>query len=143
ALRGGAGLVTLCVKEDVYPAMAALVPPEIMVKPVRDYSEILRDPFDVIAVGPGLGSEHDDEVHALLSQANVPVVVDADALNMLARRGFDALKQNSGPRLLTPHPGEMARLVSHFPGWEAMTRSELALNFTTQFPQATLLLKGP
>lgn len=142
ALRGGAGLVTLYVKEDVYLTMAALVPAEIMVKPVRDYGEVLRDSLDVIAVGPGLGSEHDDEVHALLTRADVPVVVDADALNMLARRGFDALKQNTSPRLLTPHPGEMARLAAHFPGWEGMNRSELALNFTTQFPHATLLLKG-
>jgi NAD(P)H-hydrate epimerase len=142
ALRGGAGLVRLYVKEDVYPTLAALVPAEIMVKPVRDYCELLRDPLDVIAVGPGLGSEHDDEMHALLSRAEKPVVVDADALNMLARRGFDALKQNTSPRLLTPHPGEMARLAAHFPGWEAMGRSELALNFTTLFPHATLLLKG-
>jgi NAD(P)H-hydrate epimerase len=142
ALRGGAGLVTLYVKEDTYPLIVGLAPHEVMVKPVRDYSELLRDSLDVIAIGPGLGSEHDDEVEALLSQANVPVVVDADALNMLARRGFDALRQNSSPRLLTPHPGEMARLAAHFPGWDTMTRSELALNFTAVFPHATLLLKG-
>jgi NAD(P)H-hydrate epimerase len=142
ALRGGAGLVTLYVKEDTYPLIAGLAPHEVMVKPVRDYSEVLRDPVDVIAMGPGLGSEHDDEVEALLSRASVPVVVDADALNMLARRGFDALKQNDHPRLLTPHPGEMARLAAHFPGWKAMNRSDLVLSFTKLFPQATLLLKG-
>jgi NAD(P)H-hydrate epimerase len=142
ALRGGAGLVTLGVKEDQYPLMAALVPAEIMVRPVRDYGELLRDPFDAIALGPGLGLEREDEVLALLSRADIPIVVDADALNMLGRRGFDALKKNTAPRLLTPHPGEMSRLAAHFPGWKGLSRAALAREFTAAFPHATLLLKG-
>jgi hydroxyethylthiazole kinase-like uncharacterized protein yjeF len=92
ALRGGAGLVTLFVTEDVYPLMVPLVPAEVMVKPVR--------------------------------------------------RGFDALRQSRGPRLLTPHPGEMARLAAHFPEWKNLSRRELALAFASKFPRATLLLKG-
>lgn len=142
ALRGGAGLVTLYVKEDAYPLMAALPPSEVMVKPVRDYREMLRDPHDTIAIGPGLGLEHEDEVLVLLARAEAPVILDADALNMLSRRGFDALKKNTAPRLLTPHPGEMERLAAHFPEWKAMSRCDLALDFTARFPHATLLLKG-
>lgn len=142
ALRGGAGLVTLCVKEDAYPFIASQVPAEVMVKPVRDYREVLRDPHDVIAIGPGLGLEHEDEVLAVLARAEVPVVVDADALNMLSRRGFDALKKNTAPRLLTPHPGEMSRMAAHFPGWRTLSRRELARDFIAKFPHAALLLKG-
>lgn len=142
ALRGGAGLVTLYVKEDAYPLMAVLPPAEVMVKPVRDYREMLRDPHDAIAIGPGLGLEHEDEVLVLLGRAEVPVVLDADALNMLARRGFDALKKNTAPRLLTPHPGEMQRLAAHCPEWKSMSRRDLVLDFTAKFPHATLLLKG-
>ena len=142
ALRGGAGLVTLYAKEDVYPLVAPLAPAEVMVKPVRDYRELFRDPVDTIAVGPGLGLGHEDEILAVLSRADVPVVVDADALNMLARRGMDVLRKNSAPRLLTPHPGELDRLAAHFPEWKTLSRRDLALDFTGKFPHATLLLKG-
>lgn len=142
ALRSGAGLVTLFVKEEAYPFLATRVPAEIMVKPVRDYRDVLRDPLDAIAIGPGLGREHEDEVLAILSDAKVPVVVDADALNMLARRGLDILKQNTAPRLLTPHPGELARIAAHFPDWKSMCRRDIARDFVAKFPRATLLLKG-
>ncbi len=142
ALRGGAGLVTLYVKEESYPLIAPLAPVEVMVKPVRDYRELFRDPVDAIAIGPGLGLGHEDEILAVLSRADVPVVVDADALNMLARRGFEVLRKNPAPRLLTPHPGEMARLAAHFPEWKNLGRRDLALDFIAKFPHATLLLKG-
>lgn len=142
ALRGGAGLVTLYVKEDLYPLIAALPPAEVMVRPVRDYGEVLRDPLDAIAIGPGLGMEHEDEVLELLSRAESPVVVDADALNMLARRGLDILKQGTAARLLTPHPGEMARMAEHCPEWKSMSRAELARDFIAKFPHVALLLKG-
>jgi NAD(P)H-hydrate epimerase len=142
ALRGGAGLVTLYVTDDLYPLVSPLLPPEIMVKPVRRLSDALLDPLDAIAVGPGLGADHDEAIIELLARAEDPVVVDADALNALARRGLDVLKQNSAPRLLTPHPGEMARLAAHFPAWQTLGRSELCRAFTREFPHATLLLKG-
>lgn len=142
ALRGGAGLVTLYVKEDVYPLLAPQAPPEVMVKPVRDYRELFRDPVDAIGMGPGLGLGHEDEILAVLSRAEIPVVLDADALNMLARRGVDGLRKNTAPRLLTPHPGELARLAAHFPEWKTLSRREVALDFTAKFPHATLLQKG-
>jgi hydroxyethylthiazole kinase-like uncharacterized protein yjeF len=142
ALRGGAGLVTLFVKEEMYPLMVPLVPAEVMVKPVRDYRDVLHETLDVLAIGPGLGANHDEEVLEVLSHAETPAVVDADALNLIARRGVDVLEECRGPRLLTPHPGEMARLAAQFPGWEDLSRRDLARAFAAQFPGATLLLKG-
>lgn len=142
ALRGGAGLVTLLVKEDAYPLMISQTPPEVMVKAVKNYREILNLNFDALAIGPGLGSEHEDEVMEVIRLSAVPAVLDADALNMIARRGFEVLSQNQTPRLLTPHPGEMARLAKNAPLWEDLDRAATALEFSRQFPQHTLLLKG-
>ena len=142
ALRAGAGLVTVHVKEDAHAAVAAKACSEVMVKLVRDYREIFRDSVDALAIGPGLGLEHEDEVLAVIARAEVPAVLDADALNMLARRGFDSLKKNAAPRLLTPHPGELARMAERFPEWSSLSRSEVAQDFVGKFPHCTLLLKG-
>ncbi len=142
ALRGGAGLVTLFVKEGYYPMIAALAPPEVMVQPVTDYRDVLGGKLDALAIGPGLGSANDGEVMRVISDAKVPAVIDADALNLLSRRGLEGLKGATAPRLLTPHPGEMARLIGHESGWLEIGRAELAAAFAAKFPQVTVLLKG-
>ena len=142
ALRGGAGLITLFVKEDAYPVIAALTPPEVMVKSVRDYREVLQENVDVIAAGPGLGFQHQAEVLDLIAQSTKPSVIDADALNMLARDGLASLKAVTAPRLLTPHPGEMARLIEREPALKKDDRAATARAFVKRFPQVTLLLKG-
>jgi ADP-dependent NAD(P)H-hydrate dehydratase / NAD(P)H-hydrate epimerase len=142
ALRGGAGLVTLFVKEEIYPLIAALTPPEVMVKPVTHYHDVLREKCDVLAIGPGLGQEYKSEILEVIARAEIPAVIDADALNMLARAGLDELKRNSAPRLLTPHPGEMARLIAREPAMQKLSRVDLASAFAERFPNVTLLLKG-
>ncbi len=136
ALRAGAGLVELFVPEDIYPIIAGAAAPEVMVKPVRDYRSLLEEPIDVWAIGPGLGRKRADEILPLIEQARQPMVVDADALNILAER-MPTLERAAGPRLLTPHPGEMKRL---FPS-DNVTRAEHAHRFVEKYP-ATLLLKG-
>ena len=55
ALKGGAGLVTIIAREESYPLIASMSPPEIMVIPVRSYEEVTEMPFDSLAIGPGLG----------------------------------------------------------------------------------------
>src|SRR4029434_7037949 len=55
ALRAGAGLVELFVPEEIYKIVAAAAAPEVMVKPVKSYADLLEEPIDVWAVGPGLG----------------------------------------------------------------------------------------
>ncbi|MCE9520146.1 MAG: NAD(P)H-hydrate dehydratase [Verrucomicrobia bacterium] len=142
ALRGGAGLVTLFVKDEFYPMIAALAPPEIMVQCVKNYREVLQIKLDALAIGPGLGSANEEEVLKVIADATVPAVIDADALNMLARRGLGEMKTIAASRLLTPHPGEMARLIEREPEWQNLERGELAAAFVKKFPQFTLLLKG-
>ena len=136
ALRAGGGLVTLYALPDAYELQATVVPPEVMVKPVRDYREALEDRFDAIGIGPGLGGENDDAILEIVTRFTGPMVVDADALNALSRRGLPA--SFAGPRLLTPHPGEMARL---FPESAHLPRRAAAEQFVAQHG-VTLLLKG-
>src|SRR5207249_7974746 len=68
ALRAGAGLVTLFVKEEVYPLIAAMPPAEVMVRPVKDYREVSRQELDALAIGPGLGLEFEDEILTVRSE---------------------------------------------------------------------------
>ena len=136
ALRGGAGLVELFVPAGIYEIVAAAAPPEAMVKPIVSYASLVHEPIAVWAIGPGLGEANADEIRQLIAQAPEPMVVDADALNILARDPA-ILRQAKGPRLLTPHPGEMKRL---FPN-ECATRAEQARQFCAAH-KVTLLLKG-
>lgn len=142
ALRGGAGLVTLYVKEDIYPLVVTQMPAPVMVKVVRDYRDVLHDPLDALAMGPGLGFEHEAEVRELMAATRIPTVIDADALTMLARDGLEILMPNRTPKLLTPHPGEMARLLERTPEWATFSRREQVLQFTARYPGVVLLLKG-
>ncbi len=136
ALHGGGGLVELFVPEEIYEVVAGAAAPEVMVRPVRNYAALLEEPIDVWAVGPGLGKARAEEVLALVREAQSPMVVDADALNILSKN-MEALGEARGQRLLTPHPGEMKRIFPH----EKMARAELATQFCRAH-EVTLLLKG-
>lgn len=122
ALRSGAGLVRVAVPADC-AATVAVFEPALMTVPLacddqgriaaaaRD--EIARqvDWASVVALGPGLGSS--DELSGLVgwlyAECDRPLVVDADGLNALARER-DLLARHAAPRIMTPHPGEFARL---------------------------------
>lgn len=136
ALKAGGGLITLFVKEADYPFILPLAPIEVMVKPVSCYLEVLHERLDALAIGPGLGTAGTD-ILSLVSRFENPTVIDADALNLIARRGsISRLRSN---QVVTPHPGEMARLL---PGLDpGLTRAKVARRFTAQSP-ATLLFKG-
>jgi NAD(P)H-hydrate epimerase len=137
ALRAGAGLVEVFVPEDIYEIVASAAPVEAMVKPVRRYRDLLDEKeIDVWALGPGLGKARASEVLNLIENAPQPMIVDADGLNILADK-IDILRSCRGPRLLTPHPGEMKRLMEV----GKMARAGIARNFCDQFP-VTLLFKG-
>ncbi|CAN5910503.1 NAD(P)H-hydrate dehydratase [soil metagenome] len=142
ALRGGAGLVTLYVKEAIYPLLVTQVPSSVMVKVVRNYRDVLDDPLDALAIGPGLGFENQEEVRELMAIAKVPAVIDADALTILAQGGLEILQAGQTQKLLTPHPGEMARLLRATPEWSTLSRREQVVHFTDRYPGTVLLLKG-
>lgn len=136
-VHAGAGLVTLYVPEDIYPIAASAAVPEVMVHPVASYREAMEARHDVLAVGPGIGQGRHAEVLDLIRFAPQPMVLDADGLNILAK-DLDALESAAGPRLLTPHPGEMARLAPDLAG---RSRSEIVESWISSH-RGTLLLKG-
>lgn len=136
ALRSGAGLVELFVTDDIYEIAAAAAPPEVMVKSTRSYRDLGDEKIDVWAVGPGLGKANAARIRDHMARSEQPMVIDADGLNILAEE-IDVLKRCRGPRLLTPHPGEMQRLLDS----GKMSRAGIARNFCEQFP-VTLLFKG-
>lgn len=110
ASRSGAGLVSLCVPESIYDVVASAVSAEIMVHPFCKIEDCLNLPHNVVAVGPGLGRAYDEGLVDLAFHHPNPVILDADALNALAfsERNLGDLPAQ---RLLTPHPGEFARLA--------------------------------
>ena len=136
AVHAGGGLVTLYSLPENHDLQASSCMPEVMVRKIDGYGEVLNDRHDVLAIGPGLGREHDAAILELLRKSSIPCVVDADALNALSTE-MSILSGSPAPRLLTPHPGEMERL---FPQ-RGHSRREWAEDFARTYP-ATLLLKG-
>lgn len=143
ALSAGAGLVSLHVDAGIYTILATRCPPEIMVHSLPDdftvttLSTVLADVF---AFGPGIGGSPSEAYLEWLQCESRSVVVDADGLNLMARH-LDKRSSiaKAGPRVLTPHPGELARL---FPEEAQLARrGERAEAITEAFP-LTLLFKG-
>jgi len=154
ALRAGAGLVTVAAPQSVYPILAAKLTcctthplPETDSGTLshRALSEIrqLAEAFDVVAIGPGLGRhpQTDRLARDIIAGLEKPMVVDADALNALAGERI-VLKRAKGPRILTPHPGEMARMLSNITTADIRhARADTALRFARIF-DVILVLKG-
>lgn len=138
ALRSGAGLVTLAVPTEIYSNACAITPAECMVRPLDDLRDALRLKADSLGIGPGLGIGNEQQVLETIRDFTGPAVVDADALNIIATHGNSILSECAGPRLLTPHPGEMKRLC---PDSSNFTRRALVEHFTSHHA-VTLLLKG-
>ena len=142
ALRTGAGLVFLGVPRSIYPIVAVKCD-EAMPFPLPErYEDILEraKSCDVALIGPGLGRHPRTErlVRSLLSDLEIPVVLDADGINALAGH-IDILDRRRAPTVLTPHAGEFARLT----GCPLPLRDRLAA--ARDFAGAhrcTLVLKG-
>ncbi|MBK1833474.1 NAD(P)H-hydrate dehydratase [Roseibacillus ishigakijimensis] len=134
ALRAGAGLITLWVEKEALPTLLPLVDPEVMIRPrPRDWGDI---PGDALVIGPGLGQGEEvaQSLQNFLVTNRRPTVLDADALNLVAAKGWH--EELGANYLLTPHPGEMKRLWSG-EGTRAERASALA-----EKTGATVLLKG-
>lgn len=123
ALRTGSGLVYNFVPKSIEMIMSIKIT-EAIIKPIEDngkghftvesLEQILEelDDMDSTALGPGIGV--DDEriqlVSSIIQNVNNPMVIDADGLNCLSDN-LDILKGRNNPIIITPHPGEMARLL--------------------------------
>lgn len=151
ALRSGAGLVTVATRpECLQPIMAHA--PEIMgVELVAegplglsDFNSILEaaDGKQAVVIGPGIerGDETVRLLGSLLEELTIPCVLDADALNAISTN-VALLDKAKGEILLTPHPGEMARLIGKTTGEVNADRIGVARGFATQH-SVVLMLKG-
>jgi len=158
ALRAGTGLVTLAVPHELNPifeaglveAMTIPLPNSATCLSIDDY-DLIRDRLqgkDALVIGPGLGTaaETRELVLRLYRELDLPMVVDADGLNILAMDP-DRIARPPGPRILTPHPGEMARLTGLTSGEVQADRLRAARRFTADTGTdvdngVTLILKG-
>ncbi len=154
ALRAGAGLVTLGTPKNLNPILEVKLT-EVMTLPLPetaegslaleakvDIIEAIKRTKSVLAIGPGL-SQHPETVslvHSVIRESDTPTVIDADGINALAR-SKEILSSLSPQTVLTPHPGEMARLLGGT--IEALERDRIGL--AQRFAQdhnVTLVLKG-
>jgi hydroxyethylthiazole kinase-like uncharacterized protein yjeF len=136
AVRAGAGWVRLYAHESVYPILAGAAIPEVMVKPVADFREVIDEQANALVIGPGLGPTHANAVRELIRSSPVPAVIDADALRMLAESPT-LLRGRAAPSLLTPHPGEMKALCAR----GDRDRVEWCSGYANEF-NVCVLLKG-
>lgn len=159
-LRSGAGLVTVATPGSAQSIVASFSPCYMTVPLVEDDDGIVdfanivdlaaaRDAYDVWAIGPGLGRSAGvtELVAQLYRDIAKPMVVDADALNALAAafaRNPRALDRPAGPRVLTPHPGEFARLAGSAATGSAAERAERVAELCRRDStgRTVILLKG-
>ncbi|MBI2606623.1 MAG: NAD(P)H-hydrate dehydratase [Deltaproteobacteria bacterium] len=150
ALKMGTGLVTVASWEDSFPSLEVKLSSEIMnIRITREGDRFkIQKPglamFNSVVVGPGLGlrPEGAQLLKELLMSYAGPVVIDADGLNLLADNKFhDLLSGRSAPTVLTPHPGEMARLLGK--SKDAVTDDPVgSVREAVERTGAVVLLKG-
>lgn len=153
ALRCGAGLVTAAIPRSIYP-MVTSAQPEAVCLPLPEDAQgrlsltarsSLREALSgasSLLIGCGLGQSEDVSslVADLLVRAECPVVLDADGINVLASH-IDKLKAHKAPLILTPHPGEMARLCRTSIDEVEKDRAGVARRFAVKY-NVIVVLKG-
>jgi hydroxyethylthiazole kinase-like uncharacterized protein yjeF len=153
AMRSGAGLVTLGIPASLNPVLEAQVI-ETMTEPLPETVKGILDETSVnrimdllsdkkcLAIGPGIGTAPETQklFRHLLQKNTKPVVIDADGLNILAGH-IEILKDLDTPVVLTPHPGEMARLIGTTSADVQKDRIKCARDFSAKF-NVHVVLKG-
>ena len=153
AMRSGAGLVSLCIPRSLNPILETLVTEVMTVGlPETDSGGLDASAFNIIstlvadkrclAIGPGLGTDTATGrlVRQVLESVDVPLVIDADGLNLIAT-DLEVLKAAKAPLVLTPHPGEMSRLCGASTKEIQADRITHARAFATRY-RVHLVLKG-
>ncbi|MGN0467652.1 MAG: NAD(P)H-hydrate dehydratase [Acutalibacteraceae bacterium] len=153
ALRSGVGLVTAAFPESIYQTMSFKLT-EALLMPLKEKEdgslsrdcipEILSclDNFTAVVIGCGLTPSEDvkEIVEAVIKNSKVPVIIDADGINVLSEN-IDILKEASAPVILTPHPKEMARLCKTTTEIIQADRVKNAKAFSNNY-NAVMVLKG-
>ncbi len=153
ALRSGAGLVFLAIPDAIQSIVAASEPSYLTIglpsdsagRIAGDSAALLKQALSgksAVAVGPGLGQSEPLQslVADLYATCEHPLVIDADGLNLLAKEATK-LSQKPAARIVTPHPGEFARLIGRSSKEVQEQRETLAVEFAKQH-QIVLVLKG-
>ncbi|MBA4031185.1 MAG: NAD(P)H-hydrate dehydratase [Planctomyces sp.] len=154
ALRGGAGLVTVATPVSLQPIVAAYEPSYLTIGLPELHGAIGFGAMEtitralhvatVLAIGPGLGSAEPARqiVRALYRSSPLPMIIDADGLNVLAASGDDLSRDaGAGARIMTPHPGEFARLTGETTATIQAAREKFANEFARKHG-LVLVLKG-
>jgi hydroxyethylthiazole kinase-like uncharacterized protein yjeF len=150
-LKSGAGLITAAVPAGLNSIMEVKLT-EVMTVPVGsdrsicfggdsiEYLAGLINRADVVAIGPGMGvdDQRADMVDYVVSNSSVPLVIDADALNCIARNPCQ-LRKARAPVIVTPHPGEMSRLMGCSVAEVQRNRVKAATDFSKSYGVVTVL----
>jgi len=156
ALLSGAGLVTLAIPKSLNPIMERKLT-EVMTLPLPETKEQtlskasykrlaeFAKKCDSIVIGPGLSQNKETQtlIRSLIKNVNVPMVLDADALNALAGH-LNVLrntKYETRDTIITPHPGEMSRLIGRPASFINKNKKTVAKNFASEY-NVTIVLKG-
>ena len=151
ALRSGAGLVVLGLPQSIQAA-ANTIMPEIMTKGYFDNNEgfykkeCIYDMLESInssaslVIGPGISEDEDikEIIVEIVKNCRIPMVIDADGLNSLAKEK-NVLKEKKSSIIVTPHPGEMARLIGTTTDEIQRNRVKYASKFSSEFGVITVL----
>lgn len=148
--RMGTGLVTVTTWEDTVDVLMTKIPSETMAFPLKfegkefEFYKQNLPTYSSVVVGPGLGLRADGKrlLEEILSRYPGPVVLDADALNLVSDHNlYDMLVARRATTVLTPHPGEMARLLGV--SKDEVTKDVVAsLKKAVEKTHAIVLLKG-
>lgn len=144
SLRSGAGQVTCLIPQCGYNVLQTSIPEvRVMVDPHKDYltkGNIPLDQFNSIVIGPGIGQEEEtmEAIEELLRNIHIPLVIDADGINILSRNRklIEMLPHNS---ILTPHPKEFGRLIGPSSSSDEQLKKQIL--FSERYNQI-VVLKG-
>ena len=156
ALKAGAGLATVATPDICVPMVSSYLP-ELMTAPLpatpagtlsirclehSAFADLLRGK-DILAMGPGLTTQAETQefVRAVVRDSDTSLVLDADGLNAFTGRSSDLAKHRAAQMVITPHPGEMARLVNSSAQDVQRDRIAIAQKAATDL-KATIVLKG-
>jgi ADP-dependent NAD(P)H-hydrate dehydratase / NAD(P)H-hydrate epimerase len=156
ALRAGAGLVTAAIPDVVHPIVAS-AQAELMTEPLASTKlgtiaaangkakrlRVLMQGKTLLAIGPGIGTHKETQklITSLVRQTELPTILDADGLNAFAEHAKDLAKRKSQQLAVTPHPGEMARLLGVSNSAVQADRLGIALKAAAAW-NAHVILKG-
>jgi len=157
AMRSGAGSVRLGIPKGINNAIIKIKPEEVMTLPLPetksgslsgkafDKIKVFVKKFDILVIGPGLSQDKATQAltRRIISVIDKPMIIDADGLNALAGH-LNILrkpKANNRSLILTPHPGEMARLLGITVNIVQKNRKDIACKFS-RCHKLTLILKG-